>query len=88
MRFVLTKHARFALQRRRIRREWIEAVLSSPLLTKPDKIDPELEHRLGRIAEYGNRVLRVVVKSNVEPIKVITVFWGNYSAPLGECKDS
>ncbi len=75
MQFNLTKHAEYVIKRRGIPLRSIEYVLSKPLAIEVDKIDPELEHRLGRVAEYGNRVLRVVVNARVEPIRVITVFW-------------
>jgi hypothetical protein len=41
--------------------------------TLADPVDPVLEHRLGCIDEYGGRVLRVIVNSNVDPLRVITV---------------
>ena len=71
----LTKHAEYVLKRRGIPLRSVEHVLRKPLAIEPDKVDPALEHRLGRVAEYGNRVLRVVVNARVEPVKVITVFW-------------
>ena len=75
MQFELTKHAEYVIQRRGISLQSIEYVLGNPLDIEPDKVDPELEHRLGRVPEYGDRVLRVVVNARVEPVKVITVFW-------------
>ncbi len=38
-------------------------------------LDDSLEHRLGKIVEYGNRVLRVVYNKDTEPIKLITVYF-------------
>lgn len=75
MEFVLTKHAKYALERRSIPLECVEAVLNHPQAVEPDKVDSELEHRLGRVSEYHNRVLRVVVNANVVPARVIIVFW-------------
>ena len=75
MQFNLTKHAEYVIKRRDIPLRSIEYVLGNPLAIEPDKVDPALEHRLGRVAEYGNRVLRVVVNARVEPMRVITVFW-------------
>lgn len=46
-----------------IRLVWLERVLEQPQQVEPDLIDPELEHRLGRIDEYEGRVLRVIVKT-------------------------
>ena len=42
---------------------------------EPDPIDPELEHRLGRIDEYDGRVLRVIVNATVTPPRVVTVYF-------------
>jgi len=75
MEFDLTKHAEYVIKRRGIPLRSIEYVLANPLAIEPDKVDPDLEHRLGRVVEYGNRILRVVVNATVKPIRVITVFW-------------
>lgn len=45
---------------REIRSAWLTQVLQRPEKTEPDAEDPSLRHALGRIAEYGNRALRVV----------------------------
>lgn len=37
-----------------------DRVLSSPQKVLKDKDDPQLEHALGTIQEYGNRILRVI----------------------------
>jgi len=50
-------------------------VLSQPQFVEPDPIDSELEHQLGRIDEYDRRVLRVIVKANVTPLRVVTVYF-------------
>jgi hypothetical protein len=60
MDYVLTQHARDALAKRQIREEWVDAAMRSPAWTEIDAIDPLLEHRLAPIAEFGNRVLRVI----------------------------
>jgi hypothetical protein len=49
--------------------------LTGPALTQPDADVAELEHRLAIIADYGNRVLRVVVKRNTQPLLVITAYF-------------
>jgi len=54
---------------------WLERVLETPQHVEQDPIDPELEHRLGRIDEYGGRVLRVIVKTTVTPLRVVTVYF-------------
>jgi hypothetical protein len=50
-------------------------VVNFPQRIDPDPDDAELEHSLGRIAEFGNRVLRVVVNKTVRPVVVITVYF-------------
>jgi Domain of unknown function (DUF4258) len=43
---------------RQIRQEWVERILTHPEQTVPDKVDPDLQHALGRIKERDDRVLR------------------------------
>jgi hypothetical protein len=69
--YVLTDHARDALDRRQIPVAWLEQSLTMPEAAKADPVDPDLEHRLPRIPEFGNRVLRVIVT----PPHVVTVFF-------------
>jgi hypothetical protein len=55
--------------------EWVERVLTQAERVEPDSVDPELEHRLGRIQEYDGRVLRVVVKKATNPLRIITFYF-------------
>ncbi|HCX32801.1 MAG TPA: hypothetical protein DHV08_04120 [Rhodocyclaceae bacterium] len=75
MDYVLTEHARDAVEKRRIQLEWVERAMKAPERVEPDRVDTALEHRLARIAEFDNRVLRVVVNRNVAPARIITVFF-------------
>lgn len=76
MNFELTEHAKESLRKRpNIRTEWIEQVLTNPELVEPDRSDPELEHRLGKIVENKGRVLRVIIKKNTEPVRLITCYF-------------
>jgi hypothetical protein len=71
--YELTEHARESLRTRPvIRMEWAERVLRQPWLVEADTIDTTLEHRLGRILEYDERVLRVIVKKDTDPLRIIT----------------
>ncbi len=74
MNYILTQHARDVLQEREIALEWLERVLLTPERIEPDRADGSLEHRLGRIPEFGNRVLRVVV-ATAEPFRIVTVYF-------------
>ena len=71
----LTKHARDRLSAREISMEWVQRVLEHPAVVEPDAEDIELEHRMGRIRENGDRVLRVLIKKNTSPVRVITAFF-------------
>jgi uncharacterized DUF497 family protein len=73
--YELTQHARDVLDEREIPIEWIERVLAHPVLAEPAQSDPALENRFGRIAEFGNRVLRVVVNTTVVPERVVSVYF-------------
>jgi hypothetical protein len=75
MDYVLTEHARDVLEKRQIQTAWLEQVLTAPDLTEADPVDPDLEHRLARIREFGDRVLRVVVNCKKAPPHVVTAFF-------------
>jgi len=73
--YVLTDHARDALEKRQIQIAWMEQALTTPEVTEADPVDPDLEHRLARIPEFGDRVLRVIVNGRKTPPHVVTVFF-------------
>jgi Domain of unknown function (DUF4258) len=75
MSYVLTEHARDALEKRQIAVAWVECVFDAPEATEADPVDPDLEHRLARIPEYGNRVLRVIVNGKTTPPRIVTAFF-------------
>ena len=75
----LTLHAGDALEKRQIPKEWMEQVLGEPEWTEHDPIDVDLEHRLGRIVDFDNRVLRVIVNIQVTPPRVVTVYFDRRS---------
>lgn len=83
MEYELTEHARVSLiQRSNIRLVWLERVLEQPQRVEPDALDPELEHRLGTIDEYEGRVLRVIVRPTVTPLRVTVYFDHNMRGKL------
>ena len=57
----MTEYARDTLQKREIPLQRVERVLFRPEWTEGDTFDIELEHRLAKIKEFGDRVLRVIV---------------------------
>ncbi len=75
MNYELTQHARDVIQERQISIDWIERVLASPTLIEASNTGPELESRFARIPEFGNRVLRVVVNTQVVPERVVSVYF-------------
>ena len=81
MKYILTQHARDALEKRGISSEWMERALFSPEWTEPDKIDAEIEHRLAGIPEFEGRILRVVVKVAEDPPRVVTVYFDRRRKP-------
>ena len=75
MDYRLTAHAQDALAKRGIALEWMEQAFLSPERTEPDTLDEALEHRLARIAEFGGRVLRVVVNVDAAPPRIVTAYF-------------
>ena len=75
MDYHLTEHARDAIEKRGIAQEWIEKTLSAPEWVEKDTIDENLEHRLARIGEFGNRTLRVIVNVRTVPPRIVTVYF-------------
>jgi hypothetical protein len=73
--YLLTQHARDALEKRQIAVVWVEQVLGCPEWTEPDPVDAALEHRLAAIPDFGNRVLRVIVNTSATPPRVITAYF-------------
>ena len=75
MKYRLTDHAEYVLKEREIPVEYMERALFKPELICDDKEDSTLEHRLRKIEENDNRVLRVVFNKTVDPIAIITVYF-------------
>ena len=62
MEYELTEHARIAMNKRQILIEWMERTLAEPEAVERDSMDFNLEHRLARISEFGNCVLRILIR--------------------------
>jgi hypothetical protein len=67
-----TQHAVARMVKRQLRREWVERVVAKPEAIEDDEFDADLEHRLGKVPELANRVLRVIVTKS-DPMRVVTV---------------
>ena len=64
-----------ARMERRTALAWVERPFVAPEATEADPVDPDLEHRLVRIPEWRNRVLRVIVNGKTTPPRIVTVFF-------------
>ena len=60
---------------RRIRRAWAERIMDDPERRLDDRADPALRHAIGRIGEYGDRVLRVVYNDRTNPWRIVTAYF-------------
>ena len=70
---VYTQHALARMGKRQIKQEWVDRVLRNPESIQADGIDPTLQHRLAKVPELANRVLRVIVSVD-QPMRIITVY--------------
>lgn len=73
--YQLSAHAATVIAERQIQVEWLERVLQRPERTEPGKFDSRLTHALGRISERGDRVLRVVYNGNLDPLRIVIVYF-------------
>lgn len=73
--YELSVHAATVISERQIKLAWIERVLESPDRTEAGRFNPELTSALGRIAERGDRVLRVVYNATVVPPRIVTAYF-------------
>lgn len=74
-RYEFSAHAASVIAERQIELAWVDRVLENPDRIEPGKFDPELTSALGRIAERGDRVLRVVYNAKVDPPRIVTVYF-------------
>ena len=65
--YVFTAHAIAVMAERGISKDWAVRILDAPLRLMECRDDPALVHAVGPIAEYGDRVLRVVYNCRTEP---------------------
>lgn len=73
--YTLTNHARRVIEERKIHTEWINRTLERPQRTERDRHDPNLNHALAPIPEFGDRVLRVVYNKTDSPWKIVTAYF-------------
>ena len=58
---LLSKHAQDMIDERKIPLDWIERVLANPVFEEPDADHLGATRAYAPIAEFGNRMLRVVL---------------------------
>jgi hypothetical protein len=75
MEFHLSQHATQVMNERGIAEHWVVATINDPELRLPDPNDPEVERFYRRIPENENRVLRVVVNTNLAPWRIVSLFF-------------
>ena len=73
--FKLTEHARYQVEKRKIKESWVLQTI-----LQPDRVELLADvhgntHYLKRIQEFGDRWLRVVINPNAEPNRVVTIFF-------------
>ena len=73
--YELSAHAAAVMAERDIDLAWVEQVITHPERLESAKSNPGLTSAVGRIAERDGRVLRVVYNANVEPPRVVTVYF-------------
>lgn len=70
---VFTTHARAAMAERNIKEEWVWRTIESPGRTEEGE-DANI-HFLKMIPEFDDRILRVVVNKNIQPNRIVTLFF-------------
>jgi hypothetical protein len=75
VKFSFTKHAADVVAEREISLAWVARAINRPDLVETDRHDAHLEHRLRRIRERQNRVLRVILNIKARPWRVVTVYF-------------
>lgn len=72
---VLSRHAQHVVGERKLTEEWIVEVVRNPAFTQTDPTQPGAIRAFGRIAAFGNRMLRVVYYDAGAEYRIITVFF-------------
>ena len=75
LKFELSIHAKNVVTEREIPLRWIEEAFSCPQLIENDRDDDELHYYLKEVAEFDNRVLRVVANDTIDPAIIVTAYF-------------
>jgi Domain of unknown function (DUF4258) len=72
---LFSKHAQDMVEEREIPVEWIRRALSKPVFEEPDRHHIGATRAYAPIAEFGDRILRVVYYDTGTAVRVITLFF-------------
>lgn len=70
-----TAHALDVLKERGILEKWVVEVLQRPAKIKADPTDARVRWAFAPIAEFGNRMMRVVYSEEPDRYRLITAFF-------------
>jgi len=71
--YELSEHAAYVMRERGIRESWVRSTIEDP--DRSEEQPDGTVHYLKAIAEYGNRLLRVIVNPRTRPTKIVTAFF-------------
>ena len=71
--YKFSEHAYDILRERNIQESWVKSAMEHP--DKKETMPDGAVHYVKRIKEFGDRYLRIVVNPNVEPKKIVTLFF-------------
>jgi hypothetical protein len=77
----LSKHITDEMDGRSISLSYIQSALAAPDRVTVDPADPSLTRSYKAIAEFGNRVLRVVHRPEGTDIFIVTAHWDRGAKP-------
>ena len=75
MEFILSRHAEVSAEEREVPLEWIRSALEQPDHRERDRREDGVELFFAKISAHGNRVLKVVVNVQVDPWRVMSVYF-------------
>ena len=71
--YEFSEHAYEMLKERNIKNEWVDKTIGEPD-DKESKDDGTI-HYLKAIQEFEGRILRVIINPDVEPLRIVTLFF-------------
>jgi hypothetical protein len=81
MAITLSHHLALRLDKKRLRTAYIEAAITNPDWTRPDRTWTGVTVSFKAIAEFGHRIIRVAHRPAGADIFVITAYWDRGARP-------